>query len=315
MGHRTHPRLSPAVRAALAAFGLLLLGFAFGAIAATARGSEPATDAETSAESEPGTPAAPETKAEPDTKADAAADAATDEHLEANPGRVIRGTIAPPDKVERAYLWERASDRRVPVRPAPKTGRFEVRGLKLGTYDLVVVTDAGRWEGLDTAPRLSEYDALIPPEYRTEDVGLASSEPLSEADRKAVRRHIHEVKRHENRIRDLDLCGTADRACVLVELVLDRDFVGRKGDEIVWRMEQWYYEKKYGAWSRFRTRVLHRRRVSKRVWETWTWQFEPALGGFAVTDDRAEPVEVAFVIPEKPDPAKGLAGDRPPPAK
>jgi hypothetical protein len=235
----------------------------------------------------------------------------------ANPGRTIQGRLGPPERVRKAWLWDRGPDTTVPLAVDPKTGEFEARGLALGTWDLVIETPWGRAEGVDMAPKLSDYDALIPPEYRTEDLGLEAGGKVSDEDLKAIRRHIHEVKRHENRVRDLAIAGTADRACVLVELVLDRDFVGRKGDEIVWRMEQWYYEKKYEAWTRFRTRVLARHRVSKRVWATWGWQFEPALGGFNITDERAAPAVVRYTVPERPAPEKGLAGSRlpPPPTK
>jgi len=230
-----------------------------------------------------------------------------------NPGRTIRGELAPAERVLGAFLWERSMDLKIPVEVDRETGTFEVAGLRLGTYDLVVHTPWGRLEGVDMTPVLSEYDALIPPEYRTEDLGLPAKGEFTDEDRRWIEDHVFKVKRHENRIRILALRGTADVAVVLMELMLDRGFVGRKGDEITWRIEKWTYEKKYGGWRPFRTRVLHRRRVSKRVWETWGWQFEPALGGLTITEDRTEPVTVEFAIPEKPTPEKGLAGDRTPP--
>ena len=230
------------------------------------------------------------------------------------PRGAVRGRLTPPNRVLGAYLLDRGTDARVPVQVDTQTGRFEASGLPLGTYDLVVHAPWGRLEGVDMAPTLSDYDALVPPEYRTEDLGGKGAGPLTGEDLAAIRRHVFEVKRHENRIRELAVRGAGDRAVVLVELVLDRDFVGRRGDEIVWRVEQWYYQKQYGAWSQFRTRVLHRRRVSKGEWQTWGWQFEPALGGFAVTDDRPRPPEVALEVPEQPDPGKGLAGSKAPPA-
>jgi hypothetical protein len=232
-----------------------------------------------------------------------------------DPGRMIRGTLTPPERIKEAFLWERAMDLKIPLTVDPKTGAFEARGLRLGTYDLVIKTPWGRLEGLDMAPKVSEYDVLIPPEYRTEDVGLAPAAALSDDDRQAIHRIIYEVKRYENKIRDLYLAGSADRAVALVELVMDESFVGRKGDEITWRIEQWYYEKKYDAWTTFRTRVLYRFRVSKAVLQTWGWQFEPALGGFDIAEDRKEPVAVEFTIPERPVPAKGLAGTQVPPAE
>jgi hypothetical protein len=233
----------------------------------------------------------------------------------AGPGRTIRGKLTPPERVREAYLWDRATDLKVPVTVDPKTGAFEAAGLRLGTYDLVVRTPWGRLEGVDMAPKVSDYDALIPPEYRTDDLGKSAGGTLSDDDRKDIRRIIYEVKRYENKIRDLVLSGSSDRAVALVALLMDEPFVGRKGDEITWRVEQWYYDKKYGAWSTFRTRVLYRFRVSKAVWETWGWQFEPALGGFDITEDRTAPITVEFAIPEKPVAEKGLVGNQYPPVE
>jgi hypothetical protein len=226
----------------------------------------------------------------------------------------VHGRLTPPERAKSAFLWERASDRTAPVAIDPATGAFEASDLPLGLWDLVVETPWGRLEGVDMTPLLSEYDVLIPPQYRTEDLGLPSKGEFTDEDRKWIERHVLEVKRYESRVRILALRGTADVAVVLVELVQEEPFVGEKGDEVTWRVEKWVYEKKYGGWAQFRTRVLHRRRVPKAEWETWGWQFEPALGGLAVTEDRTEPVTIEFEIPDRPDPAKGLGGSRAPPA-
>jgi len=241
--------------------------------------------------------------------------AAKAEPAKPTPGRMVRGRLTPPERVLEAYLWDRASDLKVPLKVDPKTGALEAAGLRLGTYDLVVKTPWGRLEGVDMSPKLSDYDALIPPEYRTEDLGSPAEGALSDDDRQAIRDIIHKVNRYENKIRDLALIGSADKAVALVALLMDEDFVGRKGDEITWRIEEWYYEKKYDAWTTFRTRVLYRFRVSKAVWEAWGWQFEPALGGFDITEDRKDPVTFEFAIPEKPVSEKGLVGNQYPPAE
>lgn len=229
--------------------------------------------------------------------------------------RAIRGRFTPPERVLEACLVERSMDLKIPVKVDPKTGAFEVAGLRLGTYDFVVKTPWGRIEGIDMTPRLSPYDALIPPQYRTEDLGLESPGGFTEDDRKAVRRIIHEVKRYENKITDMAISGTPDVAVVLVELLMDADFVGRKGDEVTWRVEQWFYEKKYDAWTTFRSRCLYRFRVSKAEWETWGWQFEPKVGGLDITEDLRQPVALEFAIPAKPVRGKGLTGSRYPPVK
>jgi len=233
----------------------------------------------------------------------------------ASPGRTIRGKLAPPDRAKSAFLWERASDRKVLLTIDPKTGAFEATDLPLGIWDLVVETPWGRLEGVDMTPILSEYDALIPAEYRTEDLGLPAKGAFTDEDRRWIERQVLEVKRYESRVRILALRGTADVAVVLVELTQEQPFVGEKGDEVTWRVEKWVYEKKYGGWAQFRTSVLYRRRVPRAEWESWGWQFEPALGGFQITDDRTEPVTIDFEIPARPDPAKGLPGSKPPPGK
>jgi hypothetical protein len=275
----------------------LLAAAPAGQFAATAEKSASPTPSVVAAKSLP-----PEAKSPP-------ADAKT------NPGRTICGKLTPPDRVLEAYLWDRATDLKVPVTVDPKTGAFESLGLRLGTYDLIIKTPWGRLEGVDMAPKLSDYDVLIPPEYRTDDLGKSAGGTLSDDDRKDIHRIIYGVQRYENNVRDVYLVGSSDRAVALVALLMDQPFVGRKGDEITWRVEQWYYNKQYGAWSAFRTRVLYRFRVSKAAWETWGWQFEPALGGFDISEDRKEPVTVEFTIPEKPVAVKGLAGNQYPPVE
>jgi len=230
-----------------------------------------------------------------------------------SPGRTIRGKLTPTDRAKSAFLWERASDRKVLLTIDPKTGAFEATDLPLGLWDLVVETPWGRLEGIDMTPILSEYDALIPAEYRTEDLGLPAPGEFTAEDRRWIERQVLEVKRYESRVRILALRGTADVAVVLVELTQEQPFVGEKGDEVTWRVEKWVYEKKYGGWVQFRTRVLYRRRVPRAEWESWGWQFEPALGGFQITDDRTEPVTIEFAIPDRPVLEKGLIGNQSPP--
>ena len=231
----------------------------------------------------------------------------------ASPVRTIRGRLTPPGRAKSAFLWERASDRKVVVAIDPETGAFETADLPLGLWDLVVETPWGRLEGIDMTPILSEYDALIPAEYRTEDLGLPAPGEFTAEDRRWIERQVLEVKHYESRVRILALRGTADVAVVLVELTQEQPFVGEKGDEVTWRVEKWIYEKKYGGWAQFRTRVLYRRRVPRAEWQAWGWQFEAALGGFPITDDRTEPVTIELTIPDRPVLEKGLIGNKSPP--
>jgi hypothetical protein len=268
----------------------------------------------------PSQPAAPATAptttpTAPATAPEAAASAKGKPDLTKNPGRTIRGKLTPPERIKEVILWERSMDLKIPVKIDPKTGEFEVKGLRMGTYDFVIRTPWGRLEGLDMAPKVSPYDILIPQQYRTPDLGLEPEGTFADEDKKSIRHIIYDLKRYENKIRDLYLSGSADKAVALMELLMDESFVGRKGDEITWRVEQWYYEKKYDAWTTFRARVLYRFRISKAAFDTWGWQFEPALGGFDITADRKEPIAVEYAIPEKPVAEKGLAGNQYPPAE
>ena len=228
--------------------------------------------------------------------------------------RAICGRFTPPERVIEAHLIERSMDLKIPVRVDKSTGAFEVRDLRLGTYDFIIRTPWGRLEGIDMEPKVSPYDILVPAEYRTPDMGLRPEGEFAEKDRAAIRRIIHEVKRYENKITDMLIAGSTDVAVALVELMMDEAFHSRKGDEITWRIEQWTYEKKYDAWTAFKTRCLYRFRLSKAEWQTWGWQFEPKLGGFTVTEDLKEPVKVEFAVPEKPVRAKGVPGSKYPPA-
>ena len=228
--------------------------------------------------------------------------------------RAICGRFTPPERVLEAHLIERSMDLKIPVRLDKSTGAFEVKGLRLGTYDFIIRTPWGRLEGIDMEPKVSPYDILVPAEYRTPDMGLRPEGEFTEKDRAAIRRIIHEVKRYENKITDMLISGSTDMAVVLVELMMDKAFHSRKGDEITWRIEQWTYEKKYDAWTAFKTRCLYRFRLSKAEWQTWGWQFEPKLGGFTITEDLKEPVKVEFAVPAKPVRAKGVPGSKYPPA-
>jgi len=229
--------------------------------------------------------------------------------------RAIKGRLTPPARVIEAHLVERMQNRQVPLKVDKETGAFEAKGLGLGTYCVVVKTPWGRLEGVDLTPRLSPYDALIPPQYRTPEIGLAAGGTITEEDREAIRRIIHKVKRYENKVTDMVISANAETACVLVELLMDAPFHGRKGEEITWRIEKWYYDKLYDAWNTFRTKCLYRLRAPKAEWQSWGWQFEPKLGGLDITYGMEGPVEVTYEVPAKPTRAKGLAGSTYPPAK
>jgi hypothetical protein len=64
-------------------------------------------------------------------------------------GGEIAGTLRPASRVESVTAIDRAVDRRYPAVFDAGTGRYRVRNLPAGTYDLVLETKVGRIEGVD----------------------------------------------------------------------------------------------------------------------------------------------------------------------
>ncbi len=76
-----------------------------------------------------------------------------------------------------------------------------------------------------------------------------------------------------------------------MRLQRDKDFVGNTGDEIVWRIELWYFKNQHGGWEavaqqnkvlrreRFKTREAYRSATEKLKWT-------PELGGIRIAKDQ-----------------------------
>ncbi len=93
---------------------------------------------------------------------------------------------------------------------------------------------------------------------------------LEEEDRKAINEIISSVKTFTNHNTILSINGSADRAVAVMELYRDTDFHDRKGDEIIWRIEVWYFENQAGGWAK----VQQQNRVIERVRFTSKEEFE-----------------------------------------
>jgi hypothetical protein len=86
--------------------------------------------------------------------------------------------------------------------------------------------------------------------------------PMTDEDRAAIEEILTGIKTFTNKNTMLHLVGNADRAVALVELVRDTDFHARKGDEIIWRIEVWFFEFQAGGWAKVQqqNRVVERER-------------------------------------------------------
>jgi len=221
---------------------------------------------------------------------------------------VVAGIISPTKNLKGLKIIERGMGFEKAVKVDGKTGKFRVEGLLPGSYDLVVDVAWGRIEGIDMSFQAGEFDDLVPEEHREDPSDADEKVPPkpTKDDLAAIRKHIHKVKRYENKIRDIYIIGNGARVTVLVELIRDAAFYGKKGDEMTWRLERWYYSKKYGAWQRVHSNVLYRKRLSKRVFLTWTRQFEPSIGGLTIERSAKKLVTVLYKIPKHPTRGKGL---------
>lgn len=91
-----------------------------------------------------------------------------------------------------------------------------------------------------------------------------AAEPMAEEDRQAIEAILRDIKAFTNKNRFLHLSGDSQRATALVELIRDSDFHARKGDEVIWRIEVWYFENQAGGWAKTQqqNRVVERKRFA-----------------------------------------------------
>ena len=231
------------------------------------------------------------------------AEAAGESGAEASPfdGGRIEGTIGPAERVKRVRVVDRAAGTSRAAVYDRKTGKFAAGDLPAGVWAVEVDTPWGRVEGVDMRYR---PDALKKAAPKTKgDEGKPP--PLEDEDRVEMARHVTGPERFMT-ARPLVFAGDGRHATVLVDLLRDRAFHGRKGDEVIWRLETWYYEDAWGHWERVSGSVIFRERLSGSVFRTWTRQFELSLGGLTITAKTTRPIEVTYTVPVLPTRDRGL---------
>ncbi len=89
-------------------------------------------------------------------------------------------------------------------------------------------------------------------------------EPITDEDKKAIEQIVTEIKAFTNKNTIVQLSGNAGRAVALVELIRDTDWHDRKGQEVLWRVEVWYFEYQAGGWAKVQqqNRVIERERIA-----------------------------------------------------
>ena len=221
-------------------------------------------------------------------------------------GRRIEGTILPANRVKQVRVVERSGGLSRVASYDRQTGRFIADALPPGVWAVEIDATWGLIQGVDMGFRPAELDKTIPAKSR--DADAPKPPPLDDEDRAEITRHVTGPERFMT-ARPLVFAGDGRRATVLVNLLRDTAFHGRKGDEVVWRLETWYYEDAWGHWERLGGTVIFRDRLFGAAFRKRTRQFEPALGGLEITPRTTAPHVVNYTVPEFPDPSRGLVAE------
>ena len=110
------------------------------------------------------------------------------------------------------------------------------------------------------------------------------AEALGGDDRDAIRAIVQDILGFADKPRLAMLVGTHERAVGLVDLTRTKGFHSDKGDEVIWRVEIWFFKWENGGWERVadQSRVLRRERFESTAAyqkEMGRVRWVPALGG------------------------------------
>lgn len=220
----------------------------------------------------------------------------------------VKGTIDKPLQVKAIALVSRQmGTRHEPAAWDARTGEFTFEKLPGdAAYDLAITLKNGqRIEGIDLGfvdERLERLAAR-----RREQLGLAARETrqFAAADAAQLLDYVREVKDFMDIRRVLYVRGEGSKATMLVELMRARDFHARKDEQVIWRVELWYFEYRSGGWQRLanQERVLERLRAPPEQWQKVAIEYRPELSVRVDEKGASEPMNVK--LPEKVDASRG----------
>jgi hypothetical protein len=231
-------------------------------------------------------------------------------------GGDLTGTITPADKVAELSAVCRVTQKTyTPVSFDRSSGNFIFKDLPGDEhYELCVKTaDGALFEGID----LSWYEdrMLRLAAVRRRQLGMPAERqrPFTQKDLDAILNYVVKLKDFSDTRRVLYIRGDGLRATMLVELMRAGEFYhSEEGNQVVWRVELWYFGYRHGGWERVANveHVLRRERLTKDQWQKIFVSYYPELTGFIDAAGVGKPVE--FRIPDKPDPARGrVSGTEP----
>lgn len=224
----------------------------------------------------------------------------------------VTGTIQPAGQIAILKAICRATGKTyLPAALDKSTGRFSFKALPgEAAYDLCVTTGDGRgFEGIDLAFVDARMIALAA--HRRKQLGMPPERELvfTRQDAEDILKFVADIKDFMEIRRVLYLQGQGRRATVLVELMRAREFYAQKGSELIWRVELWYFENRFGGWERLanQERVLRRERVAEAAWRKIDVQWYPQLTARVAADGSSQAVN--FAIPAKADASRGRPAD------
>jgi len=227
----------------------------------------------------------------------------------------VTGTIAPADKVASISAVSRVTGQAYAPQAFDRTtGGFRFAGLPGdATYDVCLRTNDGRrLEGIDLD--FVDHRMIRLAELRRKQLGLPAEKPhaFNADDVQEMLKYVRDLKDFCTTRRAIYVRGHGPRATMLVELIRAEDYFARKGDEIIWRIELWYFEYRYGGWDRLanQERILHRTRTPYGQWSQTNVEYFDTLSAHVSPTGYSEAVR--FEIPDKPDPSRGRVPGTPP---
>ena len=224
-----------------------------------------------------------------------------------HPGKVI-ATVRPAAQVSAVSAVSRVTRKKyTPTSFDPKTGRAVFEKLPGDArYDLIVLTrDGRRFEGIDLDFVDRRLLRLADRRRKELDLPPERGHKFTQKDAQALVKWVKDLDDFMDIRRVLYVQGHGRRATLLVELMRGRDFYSQAGDQVIWRVELWYFEYQFGGWERIadQERVLERRRIPRSRWEAINVEYRPQLSGYVHPDGR--PARIQFDLPKDADVSRG----------
>ena len=206
-------------------------------------------------------------------------------------GGGIVGTIAPADRVERVIVFEPDDEHLFLARFDRASGRFEVKGIPPGRYDVIVKFDSVVVDGLS---------------LRTP----GGTQKIDDDDLAMIRERVYVSEDYFNQKRIVRLMGNSRRAKAFVEQIRDKPTYNPDGtlieNKLIRRLDVLDLRKSGRVWVLKSARHQFREERSLgKPGEALTFRYAPGLSRVRVADEmvEVEPFDLAKDTGDAPEPS------------